>query len=272
MATFEVMFFQGIVVFCCIFGIGILISAYSRHREKKSPITKTLLILHIYLVAFIFVSLVSTLFHLFDIPVISGTVTESTFPLGDRVLILCHTFFYQFAVIFLLCAFNYYYVFTRIVFGGGKSKKWIVIMIFVTIINQVGISAIILYSLLSVMSGLPVNYELVSLGVALMALLGGLILLAANCIISIPVFRDSIHLWKRTPKEDPNKSNALYIGIMALLNILSIIFTIVDIVLARYGGVAYPTIAFVIAWLCVPLIIYTAYRGYFSRKSEKKIP
>ncbi|OLS12074.1 MAG: hypothetical protein RBG13Loki_4331, partial [Promethearchaeota archaeon CR_4] len=70
MASFIAYVFLIIIVFSCIFGIGIIISAYLRHRMKKSLLTKTLLILQGFMNLFVVASLFSTVFLFFEIPIL----------------------------------------------------------------------------------------------------------------------------------------------------------------------------------------------------------
>ena len=271
MQLFAIIFFL-IVIFCCIFGIGILISAFLRHREKQTRLTKTLLILQIYMNIFIIISLLSTLFLLFDIDVLDKPVTAGMFPSGISVLILGHTFFYHFTTLFLMIAFFYYYSFARLVFGeeekGQKLVKFIISLIATSIVIEVVIDSILLYSIICLMLDIPINYELVSLSVYHLPLFGGFLFLATNSIVSIPICFNSLRVWKRIPEESPHKSNLLYLAVLAVLNIISIVFSVIDVLLVRTGAPS-PTVAFVLTWICVPLIIYTAYRGFFSRRSGK---
>ncbi|OLS15975.1 MAG: hypothetical protein RBG13Loki_0391, partial [Promethearchaeota archaeon CR_4] len=217
-----------------------------------------------------------TVFLFFEIPILDSPVSPSTFPTGDPELILGHTFFYHFAVLFLDFAFYYYYSFSRIAFGeaeeGEKFIKLKKSLIAATISIEAVINAILLYTIARLMLKIPVDalfYISVSLSVALLPLIDGIIFLVATTLVSFPLLYNSLRLRKRVPKDDPHKSNLLYLAVLAFLQIFSIIFAEINIILV-IGGAEPPTLAFIFSWICVPMLLYAGYRGFFAHKSKRE--
>jgi len=273
-ASLEAILLLCFVGFTTVFGIGILVSAYSRYRVKRTRLARTLLTVQVYMNLFIIASLVSALFGFSDIHLLLDEASVSLYLADNPVMVLTYTFIYQLVTLPFLPVIYYLYVFARSVFmeeeKGGKLAKWVNIIFAVAIIIQILINGLLLYAIACSLSGLPIDYydSLVSLSVTLLVLIVAILNLVLSCIVFFPISLKSIRLWKRTPSEDPHKLDLFYIGAMAFASIIGLVFNLVDIILQQ-NGFTYPTPAFLIVWICVPTTVYTAYRGYFASKPRK---
>jgi hypothetical protein len=261
------------IIFSTACAVGLFIAILFRYRVKKTPITKSLIILQVYFTLTTIISLITAFIAFFDIPVLSSENDVLTLDAGNSALVLAHTFFFQLAVLFALPTFYYFYVFARIVFfpeeeKGGKFLKWVRGLIVGTIAIQVVIISLLLYAIVRSLAGLSPNSGLLILGVVNLALIVAILKLACFFSVTIPVLFNSLRLWKNVAQDNPYKSNLFYITVMALFTILQGVFNIIDVFLLQ-AGFEHPTLAHFLLWFCIPVIEYATYRGFSSSKSGK---
>ena len=164
-------------------------------------------------------------------------------------------------LLFCLCA-------PRILSRGGKRGallKWVKILTAVALAIQFFINSVLVYAIACVLTGIPPDYTLVGNSVLLLPIIVAIIMLVLYGMVTFPVFFLALRLWKHTSHDDPHKSDLLYLAVMAFFIILQAIFNIWDTFLLQ-EGVKYPTLVLLLVWLCTPVIVYAAYRGYFASK------
>jgi len=250
---------------------GLLITAYARYRVKKTLITRNIIITHIYFLLGMIASLLTAIFLLFDIPVLFSENDVLSLPASNRTLILTNTFIYQCLTLFLLPTWYYFFRFARLAYFLGEEKvgkfvKGVNILILVTILIQVLINSLVLYEILCSLAGLPLNVDLLVLSILVLPFSVAIITFAIFGLVAFPAFFASLRLWKRVSHDDPNKSNLLYLAVIAFVSILLVSFNVLDLLLL-IGGAKNPTIANLFLWLCIPVIVYAGFRGYFGTKS-----
>jgi len=256
---------------CAIFIIVISIFASSRHRAKKTPITKTLLQMYACYIVSILTALVSVLFDLFDISTLRNMSDLEILRPDNQVLVLAHTIFFQINLLFLMPAIYYMFVFARFVFIQEEQKGAILvyfvkIMAIIAIILQFLAIVLLLSSIIPVMLGASIDVGLVSWGAVWVPLLAMVIFLVFTFIVAIPILIGAIEGWHRIPVDDPHRSNFLYLAIMAALVLLMIGFAILETILLE-NGVSYPNLGTLFMWTPALVLQYAAYRGFFSHKS-----
>jgi len=148
--------------------------------------------------------------------------------------------------------------------------KWVNGILVVNLAIQVLIDILLLSSIACSLSGVPIDnyYYLVSLSVTLLPLIEGILFLVFYCVVEVPLFFKSLQLWKRVSSDNPHKAELLYLAIMAFVILIAVGLTTTNTFLVL-GGAHHPTLTFLLSWIYVPVMLYAAYRGFFSPKSRK---
>jgi len=273
MALSGMLLLLGIIVgYCTLFALVITISAYMRHRAKKTPVTKALLFMFAFILIAVTASLVTVFFEF--PPLYNDEVVGDLLKVSDPVeimLTLTNTFFYQLAVIFTLLGFYCWVAFARLVFFGGEDKrrpiiKLVKIVVFIAIVIQLLVYVLLLYLIIGFTSGVPLDRDLLLLSASTLPLVVAIIQLALYLCIMLPTLIRAIQVQHRLSIDDPHRSNFLYLGVMAFFFLLMMGFNLLDMVLLVLGE-DYPTLAFIVFWLIVSAALYAGYRGFFSTKS-----
>src|SRR4030042_4483981 len=155
----------GIIVgFCAIFGIGISISAYLRHRVKKTPMTKNLLLLFSNVSLAIILTFVTTFFAVPSL--LNEQNVQTLFPvtnIHETLIILVFTFFLNFAGLFMLFGIYYMCMFAWSVFIEGVQEgisRLVIKIVRIAIAFLVSIELLVGILLLYSIFGLIINSTL----------------------------------------------------------------------------------------------------------------
>jgi hypothetical protein len=254
--------------------IILTVLAVLRHREKQTPMTRTLLVMYALFILGNGAGLVSAIFGIFNIPSIMFGSNVSTLSGDQLVMALIHTFFAQIELLFFLEAFYFMFVFAQLVFGSDADGldqirgKLIKILIGTAIVLQSLASILLGYSMVLAILGSPVNEVLIWLGATILPIVVLIIQMPFVLLTVIPILTETTRARHRISKDDPHRSNFLYLGIMAFILLLTPIFTVLIIALS-VSGVPYPNFAVYLTIVVQPVNIYAGYRGFFAVKSPK---
>src|SRR4030042_1096628 len=241
MASIGEIFLLIIVVVGTICVTGILIAAYARYRVKKTPVTRSLIFMHVYYLLTMFAALVSSLFDLFEIDLLLNEADLVNFLATNPPFVLLHNLFLNLQVLFMPLIQYYFYVFARLVFFAGEEKQAKLVklvngMIATGFAIQVTVMSLFVYAIVGSSRGFPASYELLFLIVYLLPVIVTIITLVYYFLVTLPVFFSSVRLWKRVSADDPHKKDLLYLAILAFANIIIGVFNTLDTLLLEGGG------------------------------------
>jgi len=280
LANPNILLLEFLVVFSTIVLVVLIISASKQHRMKKSPLTRTLLRMYVGILINLMLEIISVLFDIFEIPLLSSELDlEQVLPMASNpALILTHTFFFQALIYVMLVTAYYMFTFVRLVFieveeKYGKYVNLVKIMIVGAVAGAIVLESLALslqlYSIIRLMGGESIDIELVKLSIFVLPVVPKIISFTCTIFVYIPVLIGAPQIRRRTSKNDPHQSNLLYLTIWAVISLLNIGIGLLDTFLIGIG-VPYPTPAIFLMWAIFPFQNYAAYRGLFSHKSAPK--
>jgi hypothetical protein len=205
------------------------ISAFLRYLKKRTRLAKVIFY------AF-FAYAISMAFGL-----VSTVIQVQAIDLGDFGLVAYVPFFW------LVIGSYYLFIFSQIVFLGEHKHTLL------EVVAVIGTAGCIIFGVLRYY--VPTQPITVGRVVWILAFTG---------IIAIPILSGALHLRRRLPADDPHRTNLLYIAALAVAFLLMIVFFLLDTILIMFLSWENPTIAFLLAEICVILMVYCAQRGFFS--------
>jgi hypothetical protein len=212
-----------------IFSLAFAISAFLRHREKRTLLTKVI-------------------FYAFFSYALSMAVTVVLFVMGLLDIDLGVFGLAGYLPFFLLVIGSYYmFLFSQIVFLGEHKHTTIEKLAVIMTIGCIIFGVLRYYVPDPAITAVRILWILVFAGV-----------------IAIPIFFGALYARRRIPTDDPHRSNLLYIAALAIVFVLTNVFFLLDTILTTFLLWESPTIAFLAAQICIILITYCAQRGFFS--------
>jgi hypothetical protein len=227
-----------VVILCTIYAIITTAIAYSRHRQKKTQLTKTIILMLI--------------FWMLAILMFNGKMLCIIFDITEGPIYLL---FYTTPQHLLFIGLYFMFGFVRIVFfGEGTDYGRLTKIVAILIVGNITLGIIRDFFAFLFIPELVIVRDILGIAVSL--------------IVVVPTLFGALRLRRRLPKDNPHQSQLLHIAIMSVAYLLMVVSLIIEnLIWERLGG-EYPNEASFAMWVFIVVQLYATYHGFFSTRPE----